>query len=446
MIIKRIELRHFRNYVSLDIGTEPGINVFYGDNAQGKTNILEAVYLCACARSHRTAKDSDLIYHGSHDGQAGAVQDQEQNTDQEQKNGEDLNEQDALFGDFTVLNPFTDQYDIKLTFINRDQCEETIEIRYLDAVSGDPQRSRAIRQVLHNGVKLDKISDLMGLFHAVIFAPEDLMLVKEGPATRRRYMDLLISQIRPTYFVRLQQYARYLHQRNKLLKDLREQSFRNKCKPSEDDLIQLDVWNQSLARQGAGLIEQRLRFTAKIAELAGKAQNRISSGKEKLYVKYRTLTGIKPDMNVNDIYDLYYAKLKSMVYDDIEKGATGIGPHRDDLELSLDGDSMKSFASQGQQRSAVLALKLAELAILRQETGEVPVLLLDDVMSELDENRRASLLDNIHDAQVLVTCTDAQQVVREIRREQQVSETPLENLNRFSYFHVHQGSVSSEPS
>ena len=436
MIIKRIELRYFRNYVSLNIGTEPGINVFYGDNAQGKTNILEAVYLCACARSHRTAKDNELIYHSSQNQTVNSENDQNQSNDQNQTDDEK-----QIDDRFASIDPFTNQYDIKLTFLNRDQQEETIELRYLDAIAGDPQRNRAIRQVLHNGVKLDKISDLMGLFHAVIFAPEDLMLVKEGPATRRRYLDLLISQIRPTYFIRLQQYAKYLQQRNKLLKDLREKSFRSKSKPEEDDLMQLDVWNQALAQQGAGLIEQRLRFTEKIAELAGKAQHQISSGKEKLYVKYRTIAGIKPDMNYQTIYDLYYNKLKSMVYDDIEKGTTGSGPHRDDLELSLDGDGMKSFASQGQQRSAVLALKLAELSILRQETGEMPVLLLDDVMSELDGNRRASLLDNIHDAQVFVTCTDAQQVVREIRREQQFSDTSLENLNRFSYYHVRDGHV-----
>ena len=442
MIIKRIELRNFRNYVSLNIDTEPGINVFYGDNAQGKTNILEAIYLCACARSHRTAKDSELIYHGGQDqpDQPDQLNHPDQTNQTNQPASLETGEPQLDDG-FATLDPFDDQYDIKLTFINRDQCEETIELRYLDAIAGDPQRSRAIRQVLHNGVKLDKISDLMGLFHAVIFAPEDLMLVKEGPATRRRYLDLLISQIRPTYFIRLQQYAKYLQQRNKLLKDFREKSLRSKTKPNDDDLLQMDVWNQALAQQGAGLIEQRLRFTDQIAELAGKAQNRISSGKEKLIVKYRTVAGIKPDMSYQEIYDVYYGKLKNMVYDDIEKGTTGSGPHRDDLELSLDGDGMKSFASQGQQRSAVLALKLAELSILRQETGEMPVLLLDDVMSELDGNRRASLLDNIHDAQVFVTCTDAQQVVREIRREQQFNETSLENLNRFSYYHVQGGHV-----
>jgi len=399
MMIQKISLHHFRNYEQQDILVKPGVNVFYGDNAQGKTNILEAIYLCACARSHRTARDADLIYHPA------------------------------------------DHYRVKIEFFNRDKFEESIELVYFETVPGDPQRTKAIRQVYHDGIKLEKVSDLMGLFHAVIFAPEDLMLVKEGPATRRRYLDLLISQIRPTYFVRLQQYAKFLAQRNKLLKDLRDSGRIRQQPLNEQENLQLDVWNQSLAQQAAGLIEQRLIYTAQIAEYAAKAQNKISSGKEQLYVKYKTITGIKKEMKKDEIYEFYYQKLKSMICEDIEKGTTSIGPHRDDLELSLDGDGMKAFASQGQQRSAVLAMKLAELAILRQETGETPVLLLDDVMSELDENRRSSLLENIHDAQVFVTCTDAQQVFREISQEQQKDPLSAGKENYFTYFQVSQGSV-----
>ncbi len=402
MIIKKISLHHFRNYEQQDIHVNPGINVFYGDNAQGKTNILEAIYLCACARSHRTSRDADLIGRPA------------------------------------------DHYRVKIDFLNRDLGEESIELDYFEAVPGDPQRLKAVRHVYHDGMKLDKISDLMGLFHAVIFAPEDLMLVKEGPATRRRYLDLLISQIRPTYFVRLQQYAKFLAQRNKLLKDLRDGGRVRQRPLDEQEMLQLDVWNQSLAQQAAGLIEQRLFFSAQIADYAAKAQNKISSGKEKLYVKYKTVTGIKPEMRQNEIYEFYYQKLKNMIYEDIEKGTTGIGPHRDDLELSLDGDGMKAFASQGQQRSAVLAMKLAELAVLRQETGEAPVLLLDDVMSELDETRRSSLLENIHDAQVFVTCTDAQQVFREINQEKQKESVASEPASYFTYFLVSQGSVAQD--
>jgi DNA replication and repair protein RecF len=399
MMIRKIELAQFRNYEQQAITTEPGINVFFGDNAQGKTNILEAVYLCACARSHRTSRDGEMIRHTA------------------------------------------DHYFVRLSFVNQNGSEDEIEIEYFEAVPGDPQRTRSQRIVRHNGQRLERIGDLMGLFHAVIFAPEDLMLVKEGPATRRRYMDLLISQVRPTYFLRLQQYTRHLMQRNKLLKDLRDCRVGGQVVLDEAAALQLDVWNHSLAEQAAGLIEQRLLYARRIAELAGKAQLKISSGKEKLYVKYRTIPGVKPEMSRNQIYNIYYEKLKSMIYDDIDKGTTGYGPHRDDLELSLDGDGLKPFASQGQQRSAVLSLKLAELAILRQDTGEAPVLLLDDVMSELDENRRNSLLENINDAQVFVTCTDAQQVVREIRREQLYAAAIDENLNQFTFYRVEQGGV-----
>ena len=400
MIINKIELAEFRNYERQAIETKPGINVFYGDNAQGKTNILEAVYLCACARSHRTSRDTELIRHES------------------------------------------DHYAVKLNFTNQNGSEDEIEIEYLEAVPGDPQRTRSQRIVRHNGLKLDKISEMMGLFHAVIFAPEDLMLVKEGPATRRRYIDLLISQVRPSYFLNLQLYSRYLLQRNKLLKTLRDKRINGKYELDEQGNLQLDVWNQALADQAAGLIEQRMIYVRRVADLAGKAQEKISSGKEKLYIKYKTVAGIKTDFNKKQISSCYYEKLKSSIQDDLDKGTTGSGPHRDDLELSLDGDGLKPFASQGQQRSAVLSLKLAELAILRQDTGEAPVLLLDDVMSELDESRRISLLENINDAQVFVTCTDAQQVVREIRKERQNTAENSDELNQFTFFRVEQGDVS----
>jgi DNA replication and repair protein RecF len=401
MQIRQIELNQFRNYEKQVIDISPGINVFFGGNAQGKTNILEAVYLCACARSHRTSRDSEMIRRQA------------------------------------------DQYRVRLAFINQNGSEDEIEINFLDAVPGDPQKVRAIRIVRHNGCRLEKISDMMGLFHAVIFAPEDLMLVKEGPATRRRYLDLLISQIRPSYFLALQQYMRHLLQRNKLLKDLRDKHRHLPETLDEQEILQLDVWNQALAAQAAGLIEQRMAFARRISDLASQAQDKISFGQEKLFIRYRTVNGIKPEMNRDQIQDVYYRKLQNSFIDDFDKGTTGSGPHRDDLELSLDGEGLKPFASQGQQRSAVLSLKLAELAILRQETGEAPVLLLDDVMSELDENRRASLLENIHDAQVFVTCTDARQVVREIRREQMMNENIIENINRFAFYQVAGGQVLS---
>ena len=384
MHVCSIELQNYRNYQSQTITVEPDINVFFGANAQGKTNILEAVYLCACARSHRTSRDTDLISQGA------------------------------------------DQYGVRLTFADRTGQKETIEIRYLDGISGDPLRTKALRLIYQNGVKLDKVSDLMGLFHAVIFAPEDLMLIKEGPASRRRYLDLLISQLRPTYFQDLQRYSRMLMQRNKMLKDLREAQ-----KPDQE---QLEIWDLQLAQCAARIIATRLQFTARISDLAEKSHFSISSGKEKLKVRYKTITGIVKEDSIPEISDKIYKKYKTNVYDDIQKGLTSIGPHRDDLELLLDDEAMKPYASQGQQRSAVLSLKLAELEIITQEIGERPVLLLDDVMSELDAERRRCLLSSIEEAQVFVTCTEASHVVSEI---QEAETAP----RQFSFFKVLKGSV-----
>lgn len=364
MQITRIILENFRNYIKQEITVQPDINVFYGANAQGKTNILEAVYLCACARSHRTSRDQDLI------------------------------------------NQNSDQYSVTIYFKSDNGNEECLEIRYLNAVTGDPLRMRATRIINHNGIKLEKIGDLIGLFHAVIFAPEDLMLVKEGPANRRRFLDLLISQVRPVYFYDLQRYARLLQQRNKLLKDLRFQN--------TDEDQQLDIWDQQLADVAASLIVQRLNFTERIQDIAASVLAVISAGQENLEIRYKTLANIDISMNQTDISGAIYKKFKKTHMDDKLRGSTGNGPHRDDLDIILNGEPIKPFASQGQQRSVVLALKLAELKIIQQEIGEQPVLLLDDVMSELDMNRRHCLLASIDQAQIFITSTDLNHVVADM--------------------------------
>lgn len=393
MQVRQIELTNFRNYSEQSITVQPDINVFFGANAQGKTNILEAVYLCACARSHRTSRDTDLIIQGQ------------------------------------------DLYRVKLRYALQSGQEEEIEIHFLDSVNHDPQRLKAVRQIYQNGVRLEKVGDLMGLFHAVIFAPEDLMLIKEGPASRRRFLDLLISQVRPTYFQDLQRYSRLLQQRNKMLKDLREMK-------NDSAQEQLEVWDLSLAQCAARIIAQRLHYTQRITEVAAKSHAIISSGKEKLNVRYRSISGIMPNDGVPEISDKIYNKYKTNVYDDIQKGQTSVGPHRDDLELLLNDEPMKPYASQGQQRSAVLSLKLAELEIITQDIGERPVLLLDDVMSELDADRRRCLLESIDEAQVFVTCTDANHVVADIRdAEAHVSKKKTEQDRQFSFFEVRDGSV-----
>lgn len=395
MKVTSVGLSTFRNYETLKIDLASGINVFFGLNAQGKTNILEAVYLCACARSHRTSRDVDMIKSGY------------------------------------------DQYGVQITFTNGSPQEESLEIRYLETDPKDPRRGRPQRLVYHNGMKLDKISELMGLFHAVIFAPEDLMLIKEGPSTRRRYLDLLLSQVRPTYFQELQVFNRLLLQRNRLLKDFRGRLFTRTGKELlPDEIMQLDTWDHALAASMSRLIRRRQAYAARISQIAGNAHQNISSGKERLSVRYRTITGIRPEMNDQEIHALIKEKLKASLGDDVEKGVTSIGPHRDDLEISLDGESLKPYASQGQQRSAVLSLKLAELEIIREDTGELPVLLLDDVMSELDIIRRHSLLEGIEQAQVLLTCTDRTQVIRQFDRTE---------ARTFTYFEVSGATVTKVP-
>lgn len=398
MNVSTIELTNFRNYEKLNINIQPGINVFYGYNAQGKTNILEAVYLCACARSHRTSRDTDMIMNGQLD------------------------------------------YSVKVTFTSDGHHEESIGIQYLDSDPRDPKRARPQRQVYHDGVHLDRISEMMGLFHAVIFAPEDLMLIKEGPATRRRYLDLLLTQVKPAYFQELQLFNRLLMQRNRLLKDFRSNLFkRGKSELTPDELMQIETWDISLAASMTRLIRRRQEYAARISIVAEKAHANISSGKEKLFVKYRTITGIKPEMSEHDVLGVILSKLKSNLYEDIEKGTTGIGPHRDDLDIGLDGDSLKPFASQGQQRSAVLSLKLAELEIIREDTGELPVLLLDDVMSELDVIRRQSLLEGIEQAQVILTCTDRTQIGMQFRTNLAAESRPI------TFYEVDSASVRLDP-
>ncbi|NCC83432.1 MAG: DNA replication/repair protein RecF [Clostridia bacterium] len=408
MYVNAIELTDFRNYRSQQITVHPDINVFFGANAQGKTNILEAVYLCACARSHRTSRDSDLIH------------------------------QDG------------DHYAVKVDFMTQSGHQDSLEIRYFDPVPGHPQRQKSIRQIYQNGVLLDRVSDMMGLFHAVIFAPEDLMLIKEGPATRRRFLDLLISQVRPTYFQDLQRYGRLLQQRNKILKDLRDT---RSAAGTWGETEQLEAWDMTMVPYAARIIHQRMKYVQRLDHLAEKNHSNISSGKEKLNVKYRTISGYTNDIGVPELSDLLLKKYKTNIYDDISRGTTQTGPHRDDLEFVLQGEPMKPYASQGQQRSAVLSLKLSELEIITEDIGERPVLLLDDVMSELDSDRRRCLLESISEAQVFVTCTDANHVVADIRmadeskmaishqaNPEEMNALPQER--QFSFFEVHSGQVT----
>lgn len=371
MRIRSVHLTQFRNFRGLDLEVGSSVNVFYGSNAQGKTNLLEAIYLCACARSHRTSRDRELIM------------------------------RDATFYKVRLL----------LSCDRRKDYEESVSLSFYDENHPEfAQKSRRIAE--HDDIPVDKLSRYVGIFNAVIFAPEDMLLIKEGPSVRRRYLDLLISQVRPMYFFALQRYSKLLQQRNRTLKIIRSSRGAAVLRPEEE--AELEIWDLSMAKTAAEIISERIHFSEKIAAAAKTHHGRISSETENLFVRYRTVGGLLSEIAERDenkpvtetIEKHLTAKWKSTHHEDFEKGITTVGPHRDDLELSLDGEGLRPFASQGQQRSAALAMKMAELDILREETGETPVLLLDDVFSELDHHRRAALLSGFGPAQVFITCTD----------------------------------------
>jgi len=383
MYIKSIQIENFRNYGRLDLIVEPSINILYGENAQGKTNIIEAIYLCTCARSHRTSKDKEMILHGQKQYKVSIVLSSQRMT-------------------------------------NHTAYDETLSITYSEASEMPSEIIKAKRLIEYNEVPLARLSDLMGIFHAVVFAPEDLLLIKDGPSVRRRYMDLLISQVRPCYFHDLVTYTKILHQRNRTLKLLRQKKSLHLLDLSENS--EIEIWDFPLTEVASRIIIERILFSRRISTIASQKHEQISGGKEKLFVKYRTVPGLlsedilhKPEENMENIGLILLERFKNTHQEDYERGTTGSGPHRDDLELSLDGDGLRAFASQGQQRSAALALKLAELQIIKEETGEMPVLLLDDVFSELDSRRRSCLLSNIENAQVFITCTDRSFILHEMK-------------------------------
>lgn len=368
MIIEQLHLESFRNYSELTVDLAPGINVFYGLNGQGKTNILEAIYLCTCARSHRTARDADLIQFGSQG------------------------------------------YTVGIQFAGKGKYQETLSLSY-EQIS----REKRKRRVFHDGLQLDRIGGMMGLFHAVIFAPEDLQLLREGPAVRRRFLDLRLCQVNPQYFAAIQKYGQLMQQKNRILK---LQS------PASEHALLLDVWDHQLALEAARILLERKRLVEELLPLAEEAYARISSQKEKFRLRYHTVLQremdqleaelveteeIQSSVVVERLAQKILNRFQSCRPEDLLRGSCSCGPHRDDLFFYMNEKPAKAVASQGQTRSMVLALKLAELAWMQKQTGEAPILLLDDVLSELDEHRRSSLLAVLEGIQVCVTCTDREQ-------------------------------------
>ena len=347
MTVKALRTDGFRNLLDGVFTPGDGVNVLYGDNAQGKTNLVEAIWLCTGSRSFRGARDADMVRLG---GRRSALE--------------------------MVFEAAGREQQIRLTLENGRRAEL-------------------------NGIPLESPSRLAGEFCAVIFSPEHLGLVKDGPSLRRRFLDGAICQLMPKYVAAAGEYRRILTQRNALLKDI----------PGHSELLDtLEVWDDRLSRAGALLVFTRLRYLRRLEKAAAGFYSGITAGKESLSLRY---DGPEYDGGLDDTSGALRAISSTLLRElaecraaDLECGYTRTGPHRDDLDVRVNELSARVFGSQGQQRSAVLALKLGEAAVLREKTGEAPVLLLDDVLSELDRGRQDYLLNHIEGQQVFITCCD----------------------------------------
>jgi DNA replication and repair protein RecF len=349
MHLERVLCRSFRNFDELIIDLNPNLNIFLGANGQGKTNFLEAIYLMATANSHRSSLTSEMI------------------------------------------NWEKDKALVQLLLKRR---EGKIKLAMRLEKGGS--------RVEINDNPLDKVKELLGYLNAVLFSPEDLKLVKEGPSHRREFIDLEISQVSRYYNHLLNKYDHLLKQRNNLLKSIRD--------GRSKDRQMLSVWDEQLAAVGSKIILKRIEVIDKLKILARLSQRKITEGRENLELEYDiSLNNFSKKMGEAELRELFIDSLISKRDQEISRGYTVIGPHRDDLILKVNEMDLRKYGSQGQQRTAALALKLAELEFMKSETGEYPILLLDDVFSELDGLRRKALINIIADKiQTIITATDGE--------------------------------------
>lgn len=365
MYIKNLSLLNFRNYNELNIELSSGVNIFIGDNAQGKTNVIESIYYCSLGKSHRTNKDKELI---------------------------NWDKQDAYIKLFAITERLNKKIEIKI---------------FKDGKKG----------IRINSIKINKISELIGVFNVVIFSPEDLKIVKDSPSYRRRFLDIELSKLDNKYYYNLVQYNKVLDEKNSLLR-----------KYSEKMTDMMDVYDDQLSSYGAFIIKERLKYIEKLNLKGKNIHEQITSEKESIEFKYLTtvvdLSNVKEDLRI---------KLLKNRARDIERRTTSIGPHRDDFSININNIDTRSFGSQGQQRTSVLTIKFSSLEIIKDEIGEYPVLLLDDVLSELDLSRQKYILNSIKNVQTIITCTDAYNIKKYLDNDIKVfkvkdNEITVENL------------------
>ncbi len=345
MYIKEIELHNFRNYEDIKVSFSKDVNIFLGENAQGKTNLLEGIYLNAVAHSFKTVRDRDMIR------------------------------------------------------FDQDYCRVRAVAHYEgeDHISEIAIGRSGAKAVKVDGVKINRSSELLERLHIIVFSPEDLKIVKDEPGRRRGFVDRELCQIRPGYVSDLNEYKKILKQRNAYLRE-----------EYVDEAV-LDIWDESLIRAGARLVRERRAFIDKIDVISRDIHGRISGGRENLSLSYETdIDPQKYDKLPDDMSeeDLFRQLLQENREKDRLQGTTRRGPHRDDIRIQADDVDLRKYGSQGQQRTAALSLKLSEIRLIQEETGESPILLLDDVLSELDNERQKYLISSLGDNQMFITTTD----------------------------------------
>lgn len=341
MIIEKIELSNFRNYGELSMEFSQDTNILYGDNAQGKTNLLEAIYLCSTTKSHRSSKDREIIQFGK------------------------------------------EEAHIKMIVKKR-------EVPFRIDMHIKKNRSKGIAI---NGIPIKRASELFGIVNVVFFSPEDLEIVKGSPAVRRRFLDMELCQLDKIYVSNLVNYNKCLMQRNKLLKEM-------DLNQSNHEL--LDIWDLQLAKYGKEIIDRREIFIEQLNQIMQSIHHDLTNGKEQIMIEY------EKSCKKEELYEQIVSNRKK----DIRFRTTSTGPHRDDLLFSSQNMDLRKYGSQGQQRTAALSLKLSEIQIVEQLIHDTPILLLDDVLSELDSNRQHQLLNSLKNVQTFITCTGLDEFIQ----------------------------------
>lgn len=361
MIVESLKLQNYRNYEYLNMNFDEKINIIYGDNAQGKTNILESMYVCATSKSHRGSKDREIIRFDN------------------------------------------DESHIKVN-VKKNDMNYRIDMHL---------KKNKPKGIAVNGIPIKRAVELFGILNIVFFSPEDLNIIKNGPSERRRFIDMELSQLDKIYLDCLINYNKVVNQRNSLLK---EYAFSGR----EDIISSLDIWDMQLVKYGNDVIKSREKFVKEINDLVKSIHTKLSGDMEQLEIIY------EPCVKEQD----FESELVRVRDRDLKFKCTNIGPHKDDMCFLINGMDVRKYGSQGQQRTAALSLKLAEIELVKQIIHDTPVLFLDDVLSELDSRRQNFLLDSIGNIQTMITCTGLDEFIN----------------NRFSInkiFKVVNGTVSS---